>query len=95
MVPSTIGFLASPSGLFVIVDSAQAGDRRLSLTAFRPVEILGVRMAVDAVAALVATAAVSIAVTALRFDPVSWPTFVAGNVLIALTYATIGVPPCA
>lgn len=89
MVPITVGFLASLAGLFVIVDSAQA-DRRLSLTRFRPIEILIVRMAVIATAALVATA-VSIAVTAVSFDAVSWPTFALANVLVALTYATIGV----
>ncbi len=89
MVPITIGFLASLAGLFVILDSAQA-DRRLSLTQCRPGEILGVRMTVIAGASLVATA-VSIAVTAVSFDAVSWPIFVGANVLVALTYATIGV----
>lgn len=89
MVPITIGFLASLAGLFVILDSAQA-DRRLSLTDYRPGEILGVRMAVIAVAALVATAA-TIAVTALSFDAASWPLFIGANILVALTYATIGV----
>ena len=89
MVPITIGFLASLAGLFVILDSAEA-DRRLSLTRFRPGEILAVRMTVIAAAALVATA-VSIAVTAVSFDAVSWPIFIGANVLVALTYATIGV----
>lgn len=89
MVPITIGFLSSLAGLFVILDSAEA-DRRLSLTSFRPGEILGVRMSVIAVAALVASA-VSIAVTAVSFDAVTWPVFVGANVLVALTYATIGV----
>lgn len=89
MVPITIGFLAALAGLFVILDSAQA-DRRLSLTRFRSVEILSVRFAVITVAALLATA-VSIAVTAVSFDAVSWPIFVGANVLVALTYATIGI----
>ncbi len=89
MVPITIGFLASLAGLFVILDSAQA-DRRLSLTRFRTNEILVVRMAVIAAASLVA-AAVSIAVTAISFDAESWSVFVLANVLVALTYATIGV----
>ena len=89
MVPITIGFLASLAGLFVILDSAQA-DRRLSLTRFGPGEILSVRMMVIVAAALVATA-VSIVVTAVSFDAVSWPIFVAANVAVALTYATIGV----
>ncbi len=89
MVPITIGFLASLAGLFVILDSAQA-DRRLSLTRFRTAEILTVRMAVIATAALLATAA-SVAVTAVSFTPVNWSVFLLGNVLVALTYATIGV----
>lgn len=89
MVPITIGFLAALAGLFVILDSAQA-DRRLSLTRYRSVEILTVRMIVITVAALLATA-VSVAVTALSFDAVSWPIFVAANALVALTYATIGI----
>lgn len=89
MVPITIGFLASLAGLFVILDSAQA-DRRLSLTRFRRGEILTVRLTVIAAAALIATA-VSIGVTAVSFDAASWPIFVGANVLVALTYATIGV----
>ncbi|MCH9730438.1 MAG: ABC transporter permease [Actinomycetia bacterium] len=89
MVPITIGFLASLAGLFVILDSAQA-DRRLSLTQFRRGEILAVHMTVIAAAALIATA-VSIGVTAVSFDAVNWPIFVGANVLVALTYATIGV----
>lgn len=89
MVPITIGFLASLAGLFVILDSAEA-DRRLSLTQFRTSEILAVRMAVIAGASLLATAA-SVAVTAVSFEAVSWPVFIGANVLVALTYATIGV----
>ncbi len=89
MVPITIGFLASLAGLFVILDSAEA-DRRLSLTRFRSGEILTVRMIVIAVAALLATA-VSIAVTAVSFTAVNWPVFIVANILVALTYATIGV----
>lgn len=89
MVPITIGFLASVAGLFVILDSAQA-DRRLALTRFRPAEILGVRMTAITVAALVATA-VSVTVTSFSFQPQSWRVFIGANVLVALTYATIGV----
>ena len=89
MVPITIGFLSSLAGLFVILDSAEA-DRRLSLTRFRSGEILGVRMAVIAAASLAATG-MSIAVTAVSFDAASWTIFVGANILVALTYATIGV----
>lgn len=89
MVPITIGFLSAVAGLFVILDSAEA-DRRLALTRFRAGEILAVRLTVIAAAALVATG-VSVAVTAVSFHPQSWWVFVGANVLIALTYATIGV----
>ena len=33
---------------------------------------------------------VSLAVTALSFTPASWPVFIAGNLLVGLTYACIG-----
>jgi hypothetical protein len=89
MVPITVGFLASLIGLFVILDSAHA-DRRLALTRYRTTEIVTVRLAVIAVASLTATA-VAIAVTALSFDAVNWPVFIIANILVALTYATIGV----
>lgn len=89
MVPITVGFLASLIGLFVILDSAQA-DRRLALSRYRTTEIVTVRLAVIAAASLTATA-VAIAVTALSFDAVNWPVFVIANILVALTYATIGV----
>jgi len=89
MVPITVGFLASLAGLFVVLDSAEA-DRRLSLTSLRAGEILSVRMAVVAAAALVATA-VSIAVTSVDFTPEQWGGFVLANILVALTYGAIGV----
>ena len=41
-------------------------------------------------AALVATAA-AIAVTAVSFSAVNWRLFIGANVLVALTYSTIGV----
>ncbi len=89
MVPITVGFLASLAGLFVIVDSAEV-DQRLSLTPFRPLEILWVRFVVIMSASLLATA-ISLLVTSLSFRPASWPIFVGANLLVALTYATIGV----
>jgi hypothetical protein len=89
MVPITIGFLASLAGLFITLDAAD-GDRRLSLTNYRSGEILTVRLVVIVAASLLATA-VAVGVTAISFDAVSWPIFVAANILVALTYATIGV----
>ncbi len=89
MVPITIGFIASLIGLFVILDTA-AGDRRLSLTPFRTAELLGIRLVTIATVALIVTAA-SVAVTALSFDATRWPMFVVANVVVAWTYAMIGV----
>jgi hypothetical protein len=89
MVPITIGFIASLVGLFVILDTAE-GDRRLTLTHFRTTEILTIRLVAIGAASLVATAA-SIGVTAASFDAARWPTFVFANVLVAWTYAMIGV----
>ncbi|NNF53015.1 MAG: ABC transporter permease [Acidimicrobiales bacterium] len=89
MVPITVAFLGSLAGLFVILDSAEA-DRRLSLTDYRPADILTFRMVVIAAAATVATL-VSIAVTAVSFSPENWSLFIAANLMVALTYATIGV----
>jgi hypothetical protein len=89
MVPITIGFLASLAGLFVILESAQA-DRRLALTDYRPGEILTVRMTTIVIATLIATA-VGLAVTAASFDAANWWLFAAANVIVGLTYATIGV----
>jgi len=89
MVPITVGFLASLVGLFVVLDSAEA-DRRLSLTTLRAGEILSVRMVVVAGAALLATA-ISLGVTAVNFTPQQWGGFVLANVLVALTYGSVGV----
>ncbi len=89
MVPITVAFLGSLAGLFVVLDSAEA-DRRLSLTDYRPREILTFRIQVVAVATIAATL-VSIGVTAFTFSPEAWPRFIAANMLVALTYATIGI----
>ncbi len=89
MVPITIAILSSLAGLFVVLDAAQ-GDRRLALSEFRSGELLSVRTVAVLAAALSATA-VSIAVTAFSFSPKNWPAFVGANIIIALTYALIGI----
>jgi hypothetical protein len=89
MVPITIGFLASLAGLFVVLDAAQA-DRRLALAGYTPGEILIVRMTTIAAATLIATL-VGLAVTAVSFDAVNWWMFALANLIVGLTYATIGV----
>jgi hypothetical protein len=89
MVPITVGFLAGLAGLFVVLGSTD-GDRRLALCGYRPRELLAARAGVIGIAALLTTA-VALAVTAMSFSPERWLTFALANVLVALTYAGIGV----
>lgn len=89
MAPIAIASLATLAGLFTVLD-ARSGDRRLALAGFRPLTLLASRLAVIALGALLATAA-SLAVTATVFDARQWDLYIAASVLIALTYALIGV----
>ena len=88
MVTITVAFLAALCGAF-IMRSAQSADRRLVVAGFRRIEAVLPRLAVLAAATGVVLV-VSLAVTALSFTPASWPAFVAGNLLVGLTYACIG-----
>jgi hypothetical protein len=88
MVTITVAFLAALCGAF-IMRSAQSADRRLVVAGFRPIEAVLPRLAVLASATFVVLG-VSLAVTALSFTPASWPVFIAGNLLVGLTYACIG-----
>jgi hypothetical protein len=88
MATITIAFLAALSGVFVM-RSAQSADRRLVVAGYRPIEAVLPRLAVLASATTVVLT-VSLAVTALSFTPDSWPAFVAGNLVVGLTYACIG-----
>jgi hypothetical protein len=88
MVSITVAFLAALCGAFVM-RSAQSADRRLVVAGFRPIEAVLPRLAVlGAETAVVLT--VSLAVTSLSFTPANWPAFIAGNLLVGLTYACIG-----
>jgi hypothetical protein len=89
MVAITVAFLAGLAGLFVVTGSVQ-GDRRLVLAGFRAREVLGARLGIVAFATMLTTA-VSLAVTALGFQPRNWTVFASGTVLTALTYAMLGV----
>ena len=89
MVPITAAFLAGLTGLFVVTGSA-GGDRRLVLAGLRPREVFAGRLGVIG-AATVLTTVVAIAVSAAWYPPGQWVVFAAANLLIALTYATIGV----
>lgn len=81
--------LAGIAGLFVVTGSAP-GDRRLVLAGFRPRQVLVGHLGVI-VGAAVATSAVSLAVSALFFSPQLWAEYAGAGLLIALTYAMIGV----
>ena len=81
--------LAGIAGLFVVTGSAK-GDRRLALAGFRPRQILAGHLGVIAGAAVI-TSTVSLAVSAAFFTPRLWVEYAGADMLIALTYAMIGV----
>lgn len=89
MTPIAIASLAALAGLFVVLD-ARSGDQRLGLAGFRAGALLSARLSVIGVAVLLVTAA-SLAVTATVFDARQWGVYAAGNALLALTYALLGV----
>ena len=85
---TAVAFVAALVGVFVM-QSAIQGDRRLVVAGFSPGEAIGARLAVLA-AGIVLVVAVSAVVTALNFSPAAWSPFLAGLVLISLTYAALG-----
>lgn len=89
MAPIGIGALGALVGMFVVVDAA-GGDRRLRLSGYRIAVVLAARLAVVAVAAIVITAA-TVAVSATVFDAQQWPAYIGANLLVAATYALVGV----
>jgi hypothetical protein len=89
MAPIGIGALAALVGMFVVVDAA-AGDQRLRVAGYRISVVLAARLGVVAVAAVVITVA-TLAVTATVFDAKQWAAYAGANLLVALTYALIGV----
>jgi ABC-2 family transporter len=89
MAPIAIASLATLAGLFIVLD-ARAADRRLTLAGFRTGALLATRLTEITLAALVATG-VSLAVTAAVFDARQWGVYAAASILVALTYALIGV----
>lgn len=89
MVAVTTAFLAGLTGLFVITGST-SGDRRLVIAGFRPSEVLVGRLGVITLATVVTTA-IAVTVSAFWYAPQQWIVFIAANLLIALTYAMIGV----
>lgn len=89
MVPVTSAFLAGLAGLFIVTGSA-GGDRRLVLAGLRPREVLAGRLGVIGAATVVTTAA-AVTVSGTWYPPRQWVVFAGANLLIALTYAMVGV----
>ena len=88
MAPIAIASLAALIGLFVLLDS-RAADSRVTLAGLRPRSLFGARLGV-LTGTVLAAATVSLITTALVFDAIRWPTYIAGNLLIGLTYALLG-----
>ncbi|MDO9494810.1 MAG: ABC transporter permease [Nocardioides sp.] len=89
MAPVAVASLAALVAVFVVLD-ARAADRRLALAGQRPAVLLTTRLTMVLTAAAVATA-VSLAVTAAVFEPGNRAVYIAGNTILAVTYALIGV----
>ncbi|MEV0901599.1 ABC transporter permease [Actinoplanes sp. NPDC049802] len=89
MAPIAIGALAALTGLFAVLD-ARAADRRLILAGARVPVLLTARLGMVGLSAGLVTA-VSLAATALVFEPRQWPVYAAANLLVAAVYALVGV----
>jgi hypothetical protein len=88
MAPIAIASLAALVGLFGLLDS-RVGDQRAALAGLPSGALFTARLTVLSLMTLAATA-VSLATTALVFDAARWPTYIAANLLLGLTYALIG-----
>jgi hypothetical protein len=88
MTAITVAFLAGLCGLFIL-QSAREADRRLVLAGFSPAEAIVPRL-LTLLAATGLVVAVAVIVTALSFQPQAWTPFIAGNLLVGITYGGIG-----
>lgn len=88
MAAITVAFLAGLCGLF-IMQSARDADRRLIVSGFTPAQAVVPRL-LQIAAATAVVLVVSLAVTALSFQPQSWGPFIAANLLVGLTFGAIG-----
>jgi hypothetical protein len=88
MAPIAIASLAALIGLFVLLDS-RGPDNRVALAGLRPASLFTARLGVMT-GAVLGAATVSLLTTALVFDASRWPIYIAGNLLIGLTYALLG-----
>jgi hypothetical protein len=89
MAPTAITALAVLAGIFIILDS-RAADQRLVLAGERTGPLLASRLGLITLAALLATG-VSLAVTSAVASIAQWGTYILANVVLAITYAMIGV----
>ena len=89
MAPIAVASLAALVGVFIVLDS-RAADRRLLLAGQRLRTLLATRFLLVVAATGVATTA-SLAVAATVFEPQQWSVYAAGNVLLAATYAFVGM----
>jgi hypothetical protein len=89
MAPVAIVSLAALAGMFILLDS-RAADQRLVLAGERTGALLAGRLTLVVLAALLPTG-VSLAVTATVASIGQWGSYVVASILLALTYAMIGV----
>jgi hypothetical protein len=88
MAAITIAFLAGLCGLF-IMQSAREADRRLIVSGFSPAQTIAPRL-LQIAAATSVVLIVSLAVTAISFQPQRWVSFFVANLLVGLTFGSIG-----
>jgi ABC-2 family transporter protein len=89
MAPMAVTSLAILAGMFISLDS-RAADQRLVLAGERATALLASRLGLITLAAMLATG-VSLAVTAAVATIGQWASYIAASILLALTYAMIGV----
>jgi uncharacterized membrane protein YecN with MAPEG domain len=89
MAPIAVASLAMLVGLFTILATRDA-DGRLCLAGLRPGTLFAVRLTTIGVATVVAVG-VALVVTAAVFQPKIWLVYALGNLVVAATYALVGV----
>lgn len=89
MAPIAVASLAALVGVFMVLDSRVA-DGRLVLAGESRTALVASRFMLVSAATAVAIG-VSLAVTATVFEPRQWGVYATGNVVVAVTYALIGM----
>ena len=89
MAPVAIAALSMLVGVYVAADT-RPGDQRLAWAGMPAAAVAGTRVLLAA-GASVAVTVVSMAVTATLFTPARWAPYLAGNALLGVTYASLGV----